>query len=401
VGIFFAPREVAAAVPGSSGVWLYLVVALLLLPTGLVFARLGRAFPSDGGPYLYANAAFGGTAAFAVGFTTYVSALFSSATVIVGLVESVAAARGYQSPVVRCLAELVLLTALSIALSLGLRLSAITWSVVTVLKAIPLVALPIAAVFVAVPQPSAASPIPVLGRASLGAVLPVLFALQGFEVVPLPAAQVENPKRNVPLATVGSLVLASLLYVALQASCVRALPDLASHELPLADAARVYGGATFYRLLVATTSVSALGIVIGMLAMTPRYLAPLGHPDALGFRLDELSARAVPVRAFAVSYVLLFVMLVASAFWGSIGNLLALSSLSVTVQYAVTALALYKLASQRYADLRPIDRWPVPFALVSCIVLASGSSKLEIPIVAAMVALGFLVRRFRPKPVPT
>jgi amino acid transporter len=386
-------------VPGAAGVWVYLVVALLLLPTGLVFARLGRAFPTDGGPYLYANAAFGSTAAFAVGFTTYVSALFSSATVIVGLVDSVASDRGVDSPLVRCLAELGLLTVLSIALSLGLRLSAITWSVVTVLKAVPLIALPIAALFVTLPPPSATPQAPGLGRAALGAVLPVLFALQGFEVVPLPAAQVRNPQRNVPLATVGSLILAALLYMALQASCVRALPDLASHEVPLADAAHVYGGATFHRVLVTTTSVSALGIVIGMLAMTPRYLAPLGRPDALGFRLDELSARAVPVRAFVVSYVLLFVMLVASALWGSIGNLLALSSLSVTVQYAVTAMALFKLASRRQAGLASIDRWPVPFALFSCAVLASGSSKLEIPIVAAMVALGFVVRRLRPRPI--
>jgi amino acid transporter len=382
------------------GVWVYLAVALLLLPTGLVFARLGRAFPTDGGPYLYANAAFGGTAAFAVGFTTYVSALFSSATVIVGLVESVAADLNYESPVARCLAELALLTVLSLALSLGLRLSAITWSAVTVLKAIPLVALPIAALFVAIPS-SAPSHAPAVSRNALGAALPVLFALQGFEVVPLPAAQVKNPTRNVPLATVGSLILASLLYVALQASCVHALPDLASHELPLADAARAYGGATFHRLMVVTTSVSALGIVIGMLAMTPRYLAPLGRPDALGFRLDELSARAVPVRAFIVSYALVFAMLVASALWGSIGNLLALSSLSVTVQYAVTALALFKLASRGQADLKPGDRWPAPFALISCAVLASGSTKLEIPIVAVMVALGFLVRRLRPKPVAT
>jgi amino acid transporter len=369
----------------------YLVVALLLLPAGLVFARLGRAFPVDGGPYLYARAAFGSTAAFAVGFTTYVSALFSTATVIVGLVENVAAARGIQSPVARCVGELALLTVLSIALSLGLRLSAVTWSLVTVLKAVPLLALPVAALVMTLPT-APPSPTADLGRGALGAVLPVLFALQGFEVVPLPAAQVSDAPRNVPLATVGSLVFASLLYVALQAACVHALPDLASHELPLADAARVYGGASFYRVMLGTTSVSALGIVIGMIAMTPRYLAPLGHPEALGFRLDELSPRAVPLRAFGVSYVLLVLMLVASARWGSIGNLLALSSLSVTAQYAVTALALFTLASRREADLVPRDRWPVPFALLACGVLAAGSTQLEIPIVAAMVALGFVVR---------
>src|SRR5262245_23072786 len=94
VGIFFAPREVATAVPGWHGVAVYFVVALLLLPVGLVYARLGRAFPSDGGPYLYAREAFGGNTAFAVGFTTYVSALFSTSAVVVGLVENATATFG-------------------------------------------------------------------------------------------------------------------------------------------------------------------------------------------------------------------------------------------------------------------------------------------------------------------
>ena len=59
---------------------------------------------------------------------------------------------------------------------------------------------------------------------------------------------------------------------------------------------RHYGGSTFYRIMVGTTNVSAFGIAVGMMAMTPRYLAPLGQPDALGFRLDQQTARGVPLR---------------------------------------------------------------------------------------------------------
>ena len=59
VGIFFAPQEVATILPGWQGTWIYVGVTLLLVPVGLVFARLGRAIPDDGGPYLYAKAAFG------------------------------------------------------------------------------------------------------------------------------------------------------------------------------------------------------------------------------------------------------------------------------------------------------------------------------------------------------
>jgi amino acid transporter len=395
VGIFFAPREVAAAVPGWPGVAVYLAVALLLLPTGLVYARLGRAFSQDGGPYLYAREAFGGKTAFAVGFTTYVSALFSTSTVVVGLVENITAPMGIEDTGRRLALELVLLTAVSGALSRGLRLSAIAWSVVTLLKATPLVLLPLAACFVTLPPRDAEPAAEIIATPGLGvltAALPVLFALQGFEVVPLPAAQVRSPERTVPLATLGALVLAVLLYMALHASCVYALPDFPLHELPLADAARVYGGPAFARLIVAATSASAFGIVIGFLAMTPRYLAPLGHPDALGFDLDRLSERAVPRRAFAVTYVLLFCILVANAQWGSIKNLLALSSLSVTLQYTVTAASLFVLASRGKAGLRPRDRWPAPFAVLSFVLFMLGSSRMEVPVLAGMIGLGFLVR---------
>jgi APA family basic amino acid/polyamine antiporter len=397
VGIFFAPREVATAVPGWNGIAVYLCVALLLLPTGLVYARLGRAFPADGGPYLYAREAFGSNTAFAVGFTTYLSALFSTSTVLVGLVENAAGTMGIVDGGARLATELLLLTLLSGALSLGLRLSAVAWSAVTFLKAAPLIALPLAAWWATLPTRSDALTAPdALARAPemgvLTAALPVLFALQGFEVVPLPAAQVKRPERNVPLATLGALIFGALLYMALHASCVYALPDLWRHELPLADAARVYGGVAFSRLIVGATSLSALGIVIGMLSMTPRYLAPLGQADALGFGLDRLSPRAVPLRAFAVTYVVVFAILLANARWGSIRNLLALSSLGVTLQYTVTAAALFVLATRRAAGLRRWERWPAPFALLSFILFLLGSSRLEVPVLVGMIALGFLVR---------
>jgi APA family basic amino acid/polyamine antiporter len=398
VGIFFAPKEVAGVLPGWQGLSAYVAVTILLLPTGLVFARLGRAFPEDGGPYLYARAAFGARAAFAVGWITYVSALFSTAAVLVGLVDATAESIGVASPALRLSVEIALLSLLMGTLSRGLRLSAIMWTVVTVLKSLPLVALPLAALVARSHAPVASPPhVEAQGRL-LAAALPVVFALQGFEVVPLPAAQVEEPARNVPIATVASLVFAGALYVALHAACLVALPDLASHDLPLADAASVFGGATLRSVIVAATSVSALGVVIGMLAMTPRYLAPLGTSDALGFRLDEQSPRAVPLRAFAVTYVLLFAMLAANAVWGSVGHLLALASLSVTLQYGVTAAALFALASRGENGLSPRDRWSAPFVLLSCALFLFGASALEIPIVLGMLALGAVARAFRRAP---
>ena len=44
VGIFFAPSQVAGAVPGGSGLWVYALVGLALLPVALVYAALGSRF---------------------------------------------------------------------------------------------------------------------------------------------------------------------------------------------------------------------------------------------------------------------------------------------------------------------------------------------------------------------
>src|SRR5262249_2145617 len=170
-------------------------------------------------------------------------------------------------------------------------LSALMWTAVTVLKSLPLVLLPFAALLAGKSAEATAHAEDASARGLLVASLPVVFALQGFEVVPLPGAQVERPERSIPLATVGSLLFAGALYVALHAACLVALPDLGRHDLPLADAAAVFGGASLRNVVIGATSLSSLGVVIGMLAMTPRYLAPLGSADALGFRLDEQSSR--------------------------------------------------------------------------------------------------------------
>ncbi|HOU91693.1 MAG TPA: amino acid permease, partial [Polyangiaceae bacterium] len=92
VGIFFLPRDVAGLVPGPAGVGVYALTALALLPVAAVYATLGGRFAEDGGPYVWARAAFGPAVAFVVGWVAWVSAVLSTAAVVVGLAETAAAA---------------------------------------------------------------------------------------------------------------------------------------------------------------------------------------------------------------------------------------------------------------------------------------------------------------------
>ena len=115
-----------------------------------------------------------------------------------------------------------------------------------------------------------------------------MFSLQGFEIVPVIAGQARSSARAVPFATIGSLLLAIVLYCGLALACVTALPALASSSAPLADAASVLAGPWLARIVAAGTSVSALGIAFGMMVTTPRYLSSLaaGEYAPAGSRSD-------------------------------------------------------------------------------------------------------------------
>jgi amino acid transporter len=393
VGIFFVPATVAAGAPGLGAVFVFLATGLALLPAAFAFAILGRRFDEDGGPVVFARAAFGPRVAFLVGWVAYVSGFFSLAAVTVGLVNATAPAFGITGAVPRRAATVLLVLALALVVASGLRLSARVWTGLTVLKLVPLALLLVALALAirSLPPPAPA----VVSRSWLGAGLAVMFSFQGFEVVPVIAGQVRSSFRAIPVATVGSLALAILLYAALALACVMALPGLASSAAPLADAAGVLGGTGLARLVAAGTSVSALGIAFAMTVTTPRYLSALAAGEHHLLDLDRYSARGVPQRALAVTAVVVACLVGL----GELGELFALSSIAVLMQYGVSAAALVVLARGRQRGLLPRDAWPaLPTLLVGAALVAFGATVREALAALGAVAVGLLLLRLaRPR----
>jgi amino acid transporter len=380
VGIFFAPASVARLAPGRASILAFAFTGLALVPVALAFATLGRLFDQDGGPVVFARAAFGDFASFLVGWVAYVSAFLSASAVMVGLTNATAPSLGLAGPLALRAFATGLVAVLALIVASGIRISARVWTSLTILKLLPLLALLVAFFLYAGPAAPAVSG----GETAwLGAGLMILFTFQGFEIVPVIAGQVKSSARAIPVATVGSLLLAILLYVGLVAACVAALPDLAHSGAPLADAAGVFGGTGLSRLVALGTSVSALGIALGMMVTTPHYLSALASGQRALFDLERLDERGVPMRALLVTWVLVTLLVNA----GDLGELFALSSIAVLMQFGVTAAALVALAFRRYRGLRPIDAWPaVPTFVVGITLVAFGATRRE-----GLVALGAIV----------
>jgi len=388
VGIFFAPASVARLAPGRTSIFAFALTGLALVPVALAFATLGRLFDQDGGPVVFARAAFGDFASFLVGWVAYVSALLSASAVMVGLTNATAPGLGLGGPLALRVFATCLVAALAVIVASGIRISARVWTSLTVLKLLPLLAL-LAAFFLY----SGPTPPPATGgdTAWLGAGLMIMFTFQGFEIVPVIAGQVKASARAIPAATVGSLLLAILLYVGLVAACVAALPNLAQSGAPLADAAGVLGGTGLARVVALGTSVSALGIALGMMVTTPHYLSALASGRRALFDLERLDGKGVPMRAVFVTWALVTLLVNA----GDLGELFALSSIAVLMQFGVTAAALVALAFRRYHGLRPIDAWPaLPTLVVGIGLVAFGATKREGLVALGAVVAGLVLARF-------
>jgi basic amino acid/polyamine antiporter, APA family len=387
VGIFFAPADVARGAPGTGSILVFAATAVALVPVAVVFAVLGRRFDEDGGPVVFARAAFGELPSFVVGWIAYVSAIASTAAVTAGLTSAVAPTFGIRGELAERLTATVLLTALALVCAAGIRLSAQVWTTLTVLKLVPLVALAGAFLLAGAPGPAptaAAAPTGSLIRA----VLTATFAYQGFEVVPVIAGEVRSPYRIVAPAVAGSLAVAAVLYVLLQSASVAALPNLASSAAPLAEAAAVFGGASLSRLVQIGTSISALGIAMGMVATTPRYLSSLAAGSPLALHLERMAANGVPLRALAATWLLVGILLLG----GTRGELFALSSVAVLMQYVVAALSLLELGRRRERGLDLRKAWSAIPAIVVGLAIVTGGSAREWVVAAAALLVGLVLR---------
>ncbi len=378
VGIFFTPNKIAVLAPGWSSVAVVALTGLGLLPVALAVATVGARFHEDGGPVLYARAAFGELAGFVVGWLAYVAALFSMASVMTGFMSAVlpwSDARVH-------LAAVGLLTLLSLVAATGIRVSAGVWNTLTVLKLLPLLGLAIVASLIK-PHPAVAAATDWhavhWGRAALTAV----FVFQGFEIVPVVAGQARDPSRTIPIAVLGSLAISTALYLLLQRGAVAGVPHLASSQAPLVDMGDAYGGAGFGRVVSIGTSVSAMGICFGMVATTPRFLSALVPRTRFG----RESPRGVPLAALATTWLLVTFLISL----GSLGQLLALSSLSVVMQYLLVALALLKFGLRHEHDLRPRDAWSAIPTILVALVLVSGAERGEWAVAAGSIVLSCVI----------
>jgi len=249
----------AAAVAGAGLVLSVLVAAGVSLLTGLTAAELSRMYPRSGGVYVFTRETVSDFAGFLVGWSWLFSNVIGGATVAVGF--------GYYLsfffPGLPKAAGIVGVVALTVWIQLrGSRESSRFNNVLGVVK-IAVLLFFAAAVF---PHFRAANFRPLMPFGAKGVwagAATIFFAYAGFARVAVVADEIEDPRRNVPRATLISIGVSTLIYLVVAAAAVGGVGagPLAGSGSPLAEAMGRLG-LRFGARLVAFGGLAATGTVL-------------------------------------------------------------------------------------------------------------------------------------------
>ena len=391
-GIFFVPVIVAALVPHPAamiGVWL--AGGALAFAGAMAYAELAAVRPHAGGEYVYLREAFGPLAAFLTGWTSFIAgfsgAIAASAVALADYVGRFIPASADTRPLVsipglvvspRSLVAIAAIGALTVIHVRGLGPGRVVQNLLAGAKVAAIVVL--VALGFAIGRGDAgqmAAGGSVGGVRFLLALVPVMFSYSGWNAAAYVAEEVRDPGRNVPLALGIGTATVVIVYVALNALYLYAMPIADLAALPggrLMDVAaeRLFGFVAG-NLLAAFTIVSIAASISAMTIAGPRVYYAMARD---GLFLAP-AARVHPrfrTPAFAI---------VAQSIWsgvlvlsGSLAELVSYTGFAVVLFSGVAVTALFVLRGREPNAERSFSAlgypWaPAMFVAASAVIVAN------------------------------
>lgn len=348
-GVYLLPASLASLGPNSLAGWLFTATGALFLAG--VFAALSRAFPKDGGPYVYTRAAFGELAGFVVAWGYWVSVWVGNAAIATGAVSYTSSFAPWiaERPGASALVTIAVVWLLTLVNCWGVRAAGWVQAVTTVLKLMPLLAVGFVGGFFVTREglaSFAATPLTLDGTTAAATLS--LWALLGLESATVPADKVEDPGRTIPRATMLGTVATAL--VGMLACCMVLLlvpaPQLAVSNAPFADAARLLWGEGAATLVALFAAISAYGALNGWILLQGELPFAMARDGVFPRPFARESARHTPVFALVTTSVLVTLLILAN-FHGTMARvftfMILLSTSASLVAYLVCSLALLVL----------------------------------------------------------
>ena len=379
-GIFLVASDMARAVGSATLVlFAWILGGLIVFLGALCYAELGATFPKAGGPYVYLSRGLGplwgflfgwmssllerpvGMATLAAGFVRFLGFLFPM--LATPLFTSHLGRYEFTFTTAQPLAALVVLvvTALNyFSVQMGGAIQVLLSS----LKVATILLIVVGGVLFGKQNGGTAAVVVQLGFGTIGALLtalvPAMWAYNGFNDLGDLGEEILRPQKNIPRAIILGLLTVSGLYLMANVVYFHTSPfaQLAQSQHVASDVVQSIAGsrgAAWLTLAMAISALGALHVVVLTGARIPYAMAR----DGVFFHFAE---RLHP-RFRTPSGALIFLGSLASllALSGTYEELYSLFVFAVWIFFALTAIALLRLRKKESNLFRPYRAWGYPW----------------------------------------
>ena len=398
-GIFYIGAIVLQRAGMSLGLALlvWAIGGLITLLSGICFAELGAMMPKAGGYYVYLREAYGQRVAFMCGFTNF---FLSSSGSIAALAVAFAAAISSMTPLSEweqkaiSLGSILLLSAINIR---GIRFGSFFQNTFMVLKMLPIVLILVCGLVMGnespdlLAMPAEAPSISTLLSMIAFAVLATLWAYEGWTNLNNIAEEIKDPKRNIPLALIGSILGVAVLYVLFNYAVYRVLPydtivamvNDGNFYLGTAAAESLFGAAGM--IIVGSAMVLAIfNSLNGCIMVFPRMYFAMARDGALFPALAKLHpVYRTPINAQIASAVMAMILVCSR----TLSELTSLVAICGIIFHGLTFLSVIVLRKKYPTMERPYKVWCYPYAIylvlafMTCLVI---NTIYQDPVTAAL-----------------
>jgi amino acid transporter len=422
--LFGALYASQAAGPAALIGWILGGFVVILL--ALVFAELGSMYPIGGSTVRVPHFAFGSIIGFSWGWIAWlgavaiapieVEAVLQYAANYLKSLKLVSATTAGGSAVILTGRGLVV-AALFMLLFTAINLLGVSWFAKSnaVLVAFKIATPTLAAVVLLIvafhasnlssASPGGFAPFGIHGILAAISGAGIFFALFGFEQAATLAGESTNPKRNVPLAVIGSVLLGTAIYIALQVAFSAALPqhaiakgwdkvNFAGAAGPYAGLATILGLGWLAFILYVDAGISPAGTGLVYTATGSRLLYGLSRNGYIPRLFEKTNSRGVPVWSIVAGFIVGMFMFLPFRGWAA---LVVVITSAYALFYAVGPLALGALRHQEPDRERPYQLpagnvlAPVAFIAANYVVYFAGwdtNWKLFLAVVVGLLIFG-------------
>lgn len=338
-GIFLLPNK-AVDLIGPASLLVMIFDMFLVLAITFCFAEASGLFKDNGGAYIYAKEAFGDFIGYEVGFLTWMTRVIAFSTMGVGFATALA---GIMPSLADDFMKNVIVTVIFAILAgvnlFGVPLYKIVQNVATIAKLIPFVLFIGIGIFFI--EPSNFTPLFPGGEYTPGtfgaAAVMLFFAFTGFESIAVAAAEMENPQKNLPRATIITIFVVAAIYVLLLAVAIGIMGyELADTTAPVQEAFGRVAGSSGTAVIAAGTLISIGSLCIGSSFVTPHSCLALAEQKMLPQFIAARNRYGAPYWAIIISTVIAALI----AYTGSFTYLASISVVSRFSQYIPTCLSI-------------------------------------------------------------